>query len=151
MLRRFPATIPALLLVGLLVACGKDKPATPEARQQVRAEATKGDPEAEASVLGREIRDLVDRAMAYRSSHGGRSPRSLRELGIDELTHGTRRSLSVVDGMPRVTVAFRVTEGRLVESCSGNDRILEDATLSGTYTLDCTYVSGGNTTFTVAR
>lgn len=151
MLRRFPAAAATLLLGGLLVSCGKDKPATPAARQQAREEASKGDPAAEAAVLGREIRDLVDRAMAYRSSHRGQSPRSLRELGIDELTPGTRRSLTVVDGFPRVTVAFRVTDGRLVASCSGNNRILEDATLSGTYTLDCTYVSGGNTTFTVPR
>lgn len=149
MFRRFPTA--ALLLAGLLVSCGKDEPATPAARTEARSEAAKGNPAAEAEVLGREIRDLIDRAMAYRSSHRGRSPRSLRELGIDELTPGTRRSLTVVEGMPRVTVAFRKTEGRVVASCSGNNRILEDATLSGTYTLDCSYVSGGNTTFTVPR
>jgi hypothetical protein len=140
-----------LLLAGLLVSCGKDQPATPAARAQARTEASKGDPVAEATVLGREIRDLMDRAMAYRSSHRGRSPASLRELGIDEMTPGTRRSLTVVAGMPRVTVAFRKTDGRMVASCSGDDRVLEDATLSGTYALDCTYVSGGNTIFTVPR
>ncbi|MGH7656958.1 MAG: hypothetical protein ACREL6_01900, partial [Gemmatimonadales bacterium] len=103
------------------------------------------------AVLGQEIYDLIDRAMSYRTSHRGRSPGSLRELGIDELTPITSRSLEVVDGRPEVSVRFRETKGRTLLGCTGGSSILEEATIEGRFTLTCEDASGGRTKFQVSR
>ena len=140
-------TLIACLL--LLPACHR----TPKAAVagSSRAATKPATPEQEAQVLGHEIYDLVDRAMSYRSSHRGRFPRSLRELGMDELTRTTSRSLTLHGRSPEVTIAFRDTTGRRLASCLGTPAILEDATIRGSYTLTCTYVGGGATSFTVPR
>lgn len=107
--------------------------------------------EGDAAVLGQEIYGLVDRAMSYRTSHRGRSPRSLRELGIDELTPATERSLRVVDGRPEVTVKFRETEGHTILSCTGASSILEEATVEGKFSLTCDAAGGGKSKYQVGR
>ncbi len=97
----------------------------------------------DAEALGREVFELVDRAIDYRGSHQGRPAISLRQMGIESLTPTTVRRLTNVEREPVVTVAFRKPDGRDVTSCRGDSQILEEATLNaGRFTLMCTSGSG---------
>ena|SRR5215210_3167215 len=96
----------------------------------------------EAQVLGREIFELVDRAVDYRGSHRGRPAVSLRQMGVESLTATTVRRVVNVQREPVITVAFRQTHGREIISCRGDGQILEDASVNGRYTLMCTASSG---------
>jgi hypothetical protein len=96
----------------------------------------------DAQALGREIFELVDRAMDYRGSHRGRPAASLRHMGVDSLTPTTVRRVVNVQREPVITVAFRQTAGREIISCRGDRQILEDASVHGRYTLMCTARSG---------
>ena len=99
--------------------------------------------QSDAETLGREVLDLVDRAMDYRGSHRGRPAASLRQLGVDSLTPTTARHLLNVNREPVVTVSFRKAEGREVTSCRGDSHILEEASINaGRFTLMCTARSG---------
>jgi hypothetical protein len=97
----------------------------------------------DAEALGRELFELVDRAVDYRGSHRGRPAVSLRQMGVDSLTPATARHLVNLAREPVVTVEFRKREGREITSCRGDSQILEEATLNGgRYTLMCTTRSG---------
>lgn len=97
----------------------------------------------DAEVLGKEIRELVDRAVDYRGSHQGRPAASFPQMGIESLTPATVRRLANVQREPVVTVAFRHPEGREVTACRGDSQILEEATLNaGRFTLMCTTPAG---------
>ena len=137
------------LLISILVlaACsGKDKPA---AAPVVTADSA-STPQAEAVVLSRELYDLVDQAMSYKSAHRGRLPRSLREMGVDQLTHSTSRTLTVSGGEPTVLVEFRNLGVHALRNCHATSSILEEASISGgEFSVICTTVSGGSTTLKV--
>jgi hypothetical protein len=96
----------------------------------------------DAQVLGREIFDLVDRAVDYRGSHRGRPPATLKQMGVESLTTTTVRRVVNVQREPVVTVRFRQPAGREIVSCWGESKILEDASVNGRYTLMCTANSG---------
>jgi len=96
----------------------------------------------DAQVLGREIFDLVDRAVDYRGSHRGRPPATLKQMGVESLTTTTVRRVVNVQREPVVTVRFRKPAGREIVSCWGESKILEDASVNGRYTLMCTASSG---------
>jgi hypothetical protein len=96
----------------------------------------------DVQALGREIFDLVDRAVDYRGSHRGRPAASLRQMGVESLTTTTVRRIVNLQREPVVTVSFRQTAGREVISCRGTSQILEEASLNGRYTLMCTGSSG---------
>ena len=96
----------------------------------------------DAQALGREIFELIDRAMDYQGSHRGRPAASLRQMGVDSLTPTTVRRVVNVQREPVVTVGFRQTAGREIISCRGDRQILEDASVHGRYTLMCTAKSG---------
>ena len=98
--------------------------------------------ERDAQVLGREIFELVDRAVDYRGSHRGRPPATLKQMGVESLTTTTVRRVVNVAREPVVTVRFRQPAGREIVSCWGESKILEDASVSGRYTLMCTASSG---------
>ncbi len=130
----------AALALVLLAGCGAkeaahsadndSRPALPRDRQ-------------DAEQLGREVFDLVDRAVDYRGSHRGRPAASFRQMGIDTLTSTTVRRLVNLEREPLVTVAFRRTDAREITSCRGDSQILEEATLNGgRFTLMCTTISG---------
>ena len=142
------------LVTAAVVLLGCDDSDKPTIREDTSAETETRSYTAEEDVamLGREIYDLVDRAMSYRSAHRGRLPRNLRELGIDELTPTTARALSVHDNVPTVAVNFRSTTGHIVSGCQGTSRLLEESTLGGgEYSLQCTLVAGGNATLKAQR
>jgi hypothetical protein len=96
----------------------------------------------DVQALGREIFDLVDRAVDYRGSHRGRPAASLRQMGVESLTTATVRRMVNLQREPVITVSFRKTAGREVISCRGTSQILEEASLNGRYTLMCTASSG---------
>jgi hypothetical protein len=97
----------------------------------------------DAETLGREIFDLVDRAMDYRGSHEGRPANNLRQMGVESLTALTVRRVVNVQREPVVTVAFRQTAGREIVSCRGDPQVLEDAFVNGgRFTIMCTASSG---------
>jgi hypothetical protein len=130
---------PVLALVCLVAACGnQDGPKdAPPPRSVVPADLT------DAETLGREVLDLVDRAVDYRGSHRGRPATSLRQLGVDSLTPTTARQLLNVNREPVITVKFRRTDGRQITSCRGDSNILEEASINaGRFTLMCTSSSG---------
>jgi hypothetical protein len=98
--------------------------------------------ERDAHLLGREVFDLVDRAIDYRGSHRGRPATTLRMMGIESLTTTTVRRVVNVQREPVVTVAFRHAAGREIVSCRGDSQVLEEASLKGSFTLMCTSSSG---------
>lgn len=114
------------------------KPAAPETAQ------------AEAEQLGRELADIVDRVMAYKSSHRGNLPNSYRQAGIDSLTPEFVRRLARQGDVPVVTIAYRRTAGRELLSCEGTNLVLEDKLLKdGAFDVTCRLAAGGTRIFTV--
>ena len=96
----------------------------------------------DAEALGREIFELVDRAVDYRGSHMGRPAATLRQMGVESLTPTTIRRVINVQRDPVITVLFRQPRGREFVSCRGDKQILLDASLNGRYMLMCTASSG---------
>ena len=143
----------AAVIGTFLVSCGgSDKPAGGNTRAADQASVTAASAEEDVATLGREIFDLIDRAMSYRSSHRNRLPNSLRELGIDELTPSTSRSLAVDGDVPTVTVCFRSPAGHTLSNCRASSAALEEAALSGgAFSLICNLVAGGSTTLKAQR
>jgi hypothetical protein len=132
----------------LLAACGAK-----EASRARPAEAEEHLPadQREAQELGRELFEMVDRAVDYRGSHQGRPAASFRQMGIDSLTPTTVRRLVNLAREPVITVAFRKPETREITSCRGDSQILEEATLNGgQFTVMCTTKSGAQRPMKVA-
>ncbi len=130
---------PLVALVCLVAACDKESPRN--AAQQPRADLPPDQRDAET--LGREVLELVDRAMDYKGSHRGRPAVSLRQMGVDSLTPTTARHLNNVNRDPVVTVQFRKVESRVITSCRGDSHILEEASINaGRFTIMCTSRSG---------
>jgi hypothetical protein len=96
----------------------------------------------DVQLLGREVFDLIDRAMDYRGSHRGLPAATLKQMGVESLTTTTVRRVVNLQREPVVTVSFRQPAGREVISCRGDSQILEDASLNGRFTLMCTGSSG---------
>ncbi len=129
-----------VLLLSAVLACGggaAKKKAAPKARPV--------DPVVEdAAVLGRELKQIVDRVMAYKSSHRNALPNSLRQVGIDSLTPVFIRRLARQGSEPLVTIVYRRREGHAVSWCRGTNAVLEDAMLrEGKFDIICE-MSGGN-------
>jgi hypothetical protein len=129
----------ALALASAPAGCGQK--AGSEARRP-GAQSDLPSDQRDAETLGREIFDLVDRAVAYRSSHQGRPANTLRIMGVESLTTATVRRVENLQREPVITVAFRRTAGREILSCRGDSQILEDKSLNGRFTIMCTASSG---------
>ncbi|HEU5039429.1 MAG TPA: hypothetical protein VFT84_01330 [Gemmatimonadales bacterium] len=129
-----------LILAVAAGACGRDSAERPAAASDDPALPPD---QRDAEALGREVFELVDRAIDYRGSHRGRPARSLRQMGVDSLTPLTARHLISVEREPIVTVQFRKGSGRVIMSCRGDSQILEEAAINGgRFTLMCTTSSG---------
>ncbi len=106
--------------------------------------------QAEAEQLGREAAEIIDRVMAYKSSHRDNLPTSFRQAGIDTLVSQFIRRLGREGSDPRVTIVFRSTSGREVTACSGTNAVLEDKLLrAGVFDVDCTLRDGSRRVFTI--
>lgn len=136
----------SVLLLGtlLLLGCGRG--------DQARARSGPDDPvQAEAELLGRELADILDRVMAYKSSHQGRLPTSFRQAGIDSLTPTFIRHLDRRGSDPLISVRFRRPGGRQIASCEATSLLLEDMLLhAGTFEVRCTMTAGEVRSFTIA-
>ena len=120
-----------LVLCVLLAACNRGEPA-PRAAASAKTAAD------DEQVLGRQLFELIDRAADYRSSHRGRYPASVAQMGVDSLTATTARRLSAGNGTLTVTVEFRHPAGHAIASCTGGAEALEGAALnSGKYAASC--------------
>ncbi|MGE3525841.1 MAG: hypothetical protein AB7I33_07950 [Gemmatimonadales bacterium] len=141
------------LLIGLALASLAGCTRKPAARSNAAGEKARpaATAAADAAPLAREMFDLIDRALSYKSAHRGRLPRSLRELGVDELTSTTARKYTIKGNQPEVTISYRKTAGHLVSSCSGTSLILEEATLQGDFPMSCTLVAGDTATIRGTR
>jgi hypothetical protein len=64
-------------------------------------------------------------------------------MGIDSLAQLLIRRIQTVSDSSLITVAFRQPRGRTVASCEGNARVLEEASLTGRFTVVCSTASGG--------
>ena len=136
---RLPSWLSVILLALALVGCN-DK-----AGLKSRVVSTRGPltpDQRDAETLGREIFDLVDRAVDYRGSHMGRPAANLTQMGVESLTAATVRRVVNVQREPVITVAFRQRDGREILSCRGDSQILEDRSVNGRFTIMCTASSG---------
>jgi hypothetical protein len=130
---------PVLALVWLVAACDKEGPQNVAQQAKAKLPADQMD----AETLGREVLELVDRAVDYRGSHRGRPAASLRHMGVDSLTPTTARHVLNVNREPVVTVQFRKDDGHVITSCRGDSHILEEASINaGRFTMTCTTRSG---------
>lgn len=138
-------------LVGA-VACGRDrggKPAPPAARP---APPSGEVAEREATLLGREVFDLVDRLAAYAAANQRKYPASLRTGGIDSLTPKVARSIDTRAVPPMGIAMFRNPLGHLITSCRGTTDILEESALhDGHFTVTCTDSLGRGSPYRVQR
>jgi hypothetical protein len=132
-----------LLRLGLVFAAvGCSSEDQPRSRASDRESDLPPD-QRDARELGREIFDLVDRAVAYRASHRGRPAPTLRIMGLESLTTTTVRRMVNLQREPVITVAFRRPQQREIVACRGDSEILVEASLKGgRFTLMCTSSSG---------
>lgn len=139
-----------LLLTLLVAACSEPKPGTGNAPAAAEAPAAGDGAEQEAQLLGREIFGIMDRVMAYRSSHFNNLPKDLPAAGIDSLTRTTIRRLSKEGAVPTITVVFRSGGGHALKGCSGSSRVIEDSMLNGgAFDVQCTTAAGETRDFRV--
>jgi hypothetical protein len=147
MIRRLPWLL-ALMLASAAAKCGPAADARPRAADP---EEQLPPDQRDAYRLGREVFELVDRAVAYRSSHRGRPAANITQMGIESLTPATVRRVVNVQREPVVTVEFRKGAGRQIVSCRGDSQILEDASLNGgRFTLMCSTSAGAQRPMEVA-
>lgn len=134
-----PRWFAGLLAIVVVGGCGKKEPPKPPVAEGVPANGAPAD----AQQLGTEMFELIDRVADYRSSHEGRPPRTLRQLGVDSLTPNTIRRLAIQGRTFTVTVVYRRPEGRAVQSCSAGEDALEQAALNeGRFAVSCDTPSG---------
>jgi hypothetical protein len=128
------------VLLASLVLAGCSGTGSSSSRPPLTSQLTPEERDVQA--LGREIFELVDRAVDYRGSHRGRPAASLRQMGVESLTTATVRRMVNLQREPVITVSFRQFSGREIVSCRGTSQILEEASLNGRYMLMCTSRSG---------
>ena len=134
-----PRWFASLLTVILVGGCGKKEPSKPPVSEGIPVSGAPAD----AQQLGTEMFELIDRVADYRSSHEGRPPKTLRQLGVDSLTPNTIRRLAIQGRTFTVTVLYRRPQGRTVLSCSAGEDALEQAALNeGRFAVSCDTPSG---------
>ena len=143
-------TLPVLALLLVTTACGKAG-AAGGSRDPVRHPPVPADPQvADATELGHEIFAIMDRVMAFKSSHFGQLPPTLPSMGEDSLSRTTIRRLTIADKTPTLIVLYRHPEGHALRSCTGTNKVLEDSMLNGgPFEVSCTLASGETKSFTV--
>jgi hypothetical protein len=139
-----------LLLTLLAAACGDPKPGAAGPAAAAPSAPVADGAAQESALLGREIFGVMDRVLAYRSSHFNNLPKDLPAAGIDSLTRTTIRRLSISGPLPTVTVVFRNPAGHALRGCSGSSRVIEDSMLNGgAFDVQCTTAAGETQDFRV--
>jgi hypothetical protein len=122
----------------VLVALACDKPAPPP---PVAEGATRIGVPAEATALGNELFELIDRAVEYRGARMGRPPEALRDLGLDSLTPTSARLLTGT--APIAFTAILRRPGAGLTACRATEDVLEQAALhEGRFTVECESAEG---------
>jgi hypothetical protein len=122
----------------VLVALACDKPAPPP---PVAEGATRIGVPAEATALGNELFELIDRAVEYRGARMGRPPEALRDLGLDSLTPTSARLLTGT--APIAFTAILRRPGAGLTACRATEDVLEQAALNeGRFTVECESAEG---------
>ncbi len=136
----------------LSLACSKQKPNPSEDPSAAVADSPEAQAQLDAEILGKDLFEVVDVVMSYRSSHSGHLPKTLRQVGLDSLTPVGIRRLAIQGSRPLVTIIFRRPGERRVATCQGTSELLEDASLnSGLFAIQCTMRSGDERTFHVGQ
>ncbi|HEX5003709.1 MAG TPA: hypothetical protein VFV65_00220 [Gemmatimonadales bacterium] len=145
------AVVAALALGAGAAACGKDKPPPPAAA--ARPAPAAGDvAQKEATLLGRDVFELVDRLAAYAASNQRKYPASLRLAGIDSLTPKLARQIDTKAAPPMAFSMYRNPLGHQITSCRGNLDLLEESALNdGRFTVTCTDSQGQSSPYKVQR
>lgn len=142
--------VAVLVIASLACRSEKPTPAPPGTPPPAGQRDTVTQAQQDARFLGKEVLNVLDQVLSYRTSHRGRMPKSLREVGLDTLTSATIRRLTPENDQPYITVRFRSTAGRQVRSCRGGRDALDESTLSGgAFTLDCVLIDGTTTSIHV--
>jgi len=133
-------------------ACGSDKSPAP-GTQTARPAPPAGDvAQEEATLLGRDVFELVDRLAAYAAANQRAYPASLRQAGIDSLTPKVARRLDTRAAPPMAFAMFRNPLGHLLTSCRGTTDLLEESALNdGRFTVTCTDAEGRSSPYKVQR
>ena len=141
-----------LTLVLAAGACGKDQ-APPPAGAGSRPTPPSSDvAQQEATALGRDVFDLVDRLAAYAASNQRKYPPSLRLAGIDSLTPKMARHIDTKATPPMAFAMYRNPLGHQITSCRGTIDLLEESALNdGLFTVTCTDAQGQSSPFKVQR
>jgi hypothetical protein len=137
-----------MVLLAALACKGGEGRAPAQAPERTKEEKNRA--QADAELLGREVLEIVDRVMSYRSSHQGKLPASLRQAGLDSLAPLFIRRLGRQGTDPLVMIVFRNAEGHVLSSCQGTNAVLEDQSLrGGSFDVSCTFLGDGSDSFTI--
>lgn len=134
-------------------ACGKKpKHAAPPAAAAVAPPSSADVAEREATALGRDVFDLVDRLAAYAASNQRKYPASLRLAGIDSLTPKIARQIDTRANPPMGLAMYRNPLGHQITSCRGSIDLLEESALNdGRFTVTCTDSQGQSAPYKVQK
>jgi hypothetical protein len=106
----------------------------------------------EATLLGRDVFDVIDRLAAYAAANQRKYPASLRPAGIDSLTPVVARRIDTRSTPPMAFAMFRNPLGHLLTSCRGTTDLLEESALNeGRFTVTCTDAEGRSSPYKVQR
>jgi hypothetical protein len=131
-------------------ACSSSDTAARSADDGGRAAASPATAQQDADLLGRRVIRLLDEAAAYRSSHRGRLPATVAQLGIDSLTPDMVQRLDARNDSSVARVAFRRPDARAVTWCEASVEALEEASLNaGVFTVHCQMAGGQADSFTI--
>lgn len=141
-----------LALVLAAFACGKDQAPPPAAAGSRPAQPASDAAQQEATALGRDVFELVDRLAAYAASNQRKYPPSLRLAGIDSLTPKIARHIDTKSTPPMAFAMYRNPLGHQITSCRGNIDLLEESALNdGLFTVTCTDAQGQSSPYKVQR
>jgi hypothetical protein len=149
---RWSSSALAVALVCVAGACGGEKGGG-GGTSAARPAPPSGDvAQQEATLLGREVFNLLDRLAAYAASNQRKYPMTLREAGIDSLTPKVARRIDTRAVPPMGFAMYRNPLGHLLTSCRGTTDLLEESALNdGRFTVTCTDSNGRSSPYKVQR
>lgn len=142
----------ALACAALVGACGKQKPDAPAKGPDRPARPAGEVAQAEATLLGRDVFETLDRLAGYAAANQRKYPASLQLGGIDSLTPKVARRIDTRASPPMAFAMFRNPLGHLLTSCRGTTDLLEESALNeGRFTVTCTDSEGQSSPYKVQR
>ncbi len=150
--RAATALVTALACVVGAGGCGGDRPPDGGETAALPPPPAGEVAQEEATLLGRDVFDLVDRLASYAAANQRKYPRTLRLAGIDSLTPQLARRIDTQASPPMAFSMFRRPLDRLLTSCRGTTDLLEESALNdGRFTVTCTDSTGRSAPYQVQR